>query len=70
MKCRRCLNESEVLFRVYTDELNTIVCASCADEARRIGLPVEVLDSKVSSLPGVIIDGRRILEKASWQRLC
>ena len=47
MNCLRCLNESEVLFRVYTDELNTIVCASCADEARRIGLPVEVLDSKV-----------------------
>lgn len=70
MECRRCLNEREDLFRVYTDELNTIVCPSCADEARRIGLPVEVLDSKVGSLPAVILGGRRILEKSSLQRLC
>lgn len=70
MKCKRCLSDAESHFRVYTDELNILVCASCADEARRIGLPVEVLDSKVGSLPAVIIGGRRILEKSSVQRLC
>jgi hypothetical protein len=41
MKCRRCLSESERLFRVYTDVINTIVCASCAHEALRLGLPVK-----------------------------
>jgi hypothetical protein len=39
--------EMECDFRVHTDDLNMIVCASCADEARRTRLPVEVLRSKV-----------------------
>jgi hypothetical protein len=50
MKCQRCLSDTESRFRVYTDELNIRVCAPCADEARRIGLPVETLGSKDGSL--------------------
>jgi len=70
MKCTRCLSDIESHFRVYTDEFNILVCASCANEARRIGHPIELLDSKVGSLPAVIIGGRRILEKSAVQRLC
>ena len=67
MKCERCLSDQEAYFRVQTDVLDMLVCTSCADEARKIGLPVEVLDSKVGSLPAVIIGGRRILEKSYVQ---
>ena len=48
MQCRRCLSESEYLFRVHTDQLDTTVCALCANEARRLGLPVEALTGEVS----------------------
>lgn len=44
MGCERCLSSEVSRFRVYTGELDIMVCASCADEARRIGLPVEVVN--------------------------
>ena len=53
MNCRRCFNESENLFRVYTDVINMIVCASCADDARRLGLPVETWSGEVDSAEGI-----------------
>jgi hypothetical protein len=68
MKCKRCLSDRESHFRVYTDELNIMVCAPCADEARRIGLQVEALDTKIGSLPAMITGSRRILKKSSLQR--
>jgi hypothetical protein len=48
MQCRRCLKESEVLFRVYTDELDTLVCVPCADRARGLGLSVEPWSREIS----------------------
>ena len=47
MKCRRCLNESEHFFCVCTDEINMMVCACCANEARRLGLPVGAASGEV-----------------------
>jgi hypothetical protein len=58
MKCKRCLSDTESYFRVYTDELNIMVCVSCVAEARRIGLPVEALGRKVVSLPDSSDEGR------------
>ena len=43
MKCQRCLSGKEAIYRVYSDALDTVVCAACADEARRLGLDVEPL---------------------------
>jgi hypothetical protein len=50
MNCKRCLSDRVSHFRVYTDELDIVVCAPCADEARRIGLQVEALDNKETVL--------------------
>jgi hypothetical protein len=57
MKCRRCLNESQHFFCVYTDEINMMVCASCANEARRLGLPVRTVSGEVAALSLMIPDG-------------
>jgi hypothetical protein len=43
MKCQRCLN-SKAVYRVYTDAIDMKVCATCAEEAGRLGIAVEVLD--------------------------
>lgn len=46
MKCQRCLcGEEEATCRVRSDVIDMKVCAACADEARRLGLAVEVLGS-------------------------
>ena len=45
MDCQRCLTGKEAKYRVYTDIIDMKVCAACADEARRLGIAVEVLDS-------------------------
>ncbi len=42
MICQRC-KADESRYRVYTDELNLEVCISCAIEARRREIAVEVL---------------------------
>jgi hypothetical protein len=44
MECQRCLLGLEAKYRVYTDIVDMKVCAACADEARRLGIVVEVLD--------------------------
>ena len=45
MKCQRCLS-AEAAYRVHTDAIDMKVCAACAEEARRLGLAVEVLDGR------------------------
>jgi hypothetical protein len=43
MKCQRCLSGQQAAYRVYTDVLNLQVCGTCAEEALRMGIAVEVL---------------------------
>jgi hypothetical protein len=43
MKCQRCVRGEEATYRVRSDVIDMKVCAACADEARRLGLAVEVL---------------------------
>src|SRR6266540_1640840 len=43
MKCQRCGNDKEAEFRVVSDILDIKVCADCAAEARKIGLPLEIV---------------------------
>jgi len=42
-RCERCLNSEGAQYRVYTDAIDMKVCQSCAEEARRIGMKVELL---------------------------
>jgi hypothetical protein len=42
MKCQRCFDDRRVVYRVSSDVINLRVCASCAAEAQRLGLAVEV----------------------------
>ncbi len=44
MLCQRCQNDEEALYRVYSDIMDIVVCLSCADEARRMEIPVVFLD--------------------------
>ena len=44
MKCQRCGNDKEAEFRVVSDILDIKVCADCAEEARKIGLPLEIVE--------------------------
>jgi hypothetical protein len=43
MKCERCLRGEEARYRVYTDAMEMVVCAACADEARNLEITVEPL---------------------------
>lgn len=43
MKCQRCLGNEEATYRVYSDALDMKVCATCAEEAQKIGISVELL---------------------------
>jgi hypothetical protein len=42
--CVRCLKGEQARYRVYTDAIEMVVCAACADEARKLGISVEQLD--------------------------
>jgi hypothetical protein len=44
MKCERCWRGEEAKFRVHTDIIDIRVCAACADEARELGIAVDVLN--------------------------
>jgi hypothetical protein len=46
MECQRCSTGKEAKYRVYTDVIDMKVCAAYADEARRLGIAVEVLDGR------------------------
>ncbi len=48
MLCQRCLNDEEALYRAYSDIMDIVVCPSCADEARRLEVPVVFLDETQS----------------------
>jgi hypothetical protein len=67
MKCRRCLSESEHSFCVYTDEINMMVCAGCAGEARRLGLPVQAATGE-GDAPSLTIPDSRISRESSRRR--
>jgi protein-arginine kinase activator protein McsA len=43
MKCERCCRREEATYRVRSDVIDMKVCASCANEATRLGIAVEVL---------------------------
>jgi hypothetical protein len=44
MKCQRCFRD-EATYTVYTDAIDMEVCFACAEEACKLGIAVEVLDS-------------------------
>ena len=46
MECQRCLLGKEAKYRVYTESMEMKVCATCAEEARRLGIAVEPLDDE------------------------
>lgn len=43
MNCQRCCKLEEAIYRVHSDLIDMKVCAACADEARRLGITVEIL---------------------------
>ena len=52
MKCQRCFDDRRVVYCVSSDVINLRVCASCAAEARRLGLAVEVFSGESKILRG------------------
>jgi hypothetical protein len=46
MKCERCWRGDEAKFRVHTDIIDMKVCAACADQARTLGIAVDVLNRR------------------------
>lgn len=40
MKYQRCLSGEEAAYRANTDLIDTLICAACAEEARRLGITV------------------------------
>jgi hypothetical protein len=44
MDCQRCLLGKEAKYRVYTEAMDMKVCETCAEEARQLGIAVELLD--------------------------
>ena len=44
--CQRCLRAEQPRYRVHTDAIDMRVCASCAEEARKIRMSVEALDQE------------------------
>ena len=54
MECQRCLTGKEAKYRIYSDIIDMKVCATCADEARRLGLTVEPLDNGKQKKDGAV----------------
>ncbi len=48
-RCQRCIKSREAQYRVFTDAMEMKVCASCADEAGRLGIFVEALEPILGS---------------------
>jgi hypothetical protein len=46
MKCERCECGEGASYRVRSDVIDMKVCAACANEARRLGIVVEVLSGE------------------------
>ena len=51
MKCQRCLRDgAQAVYRVFSDAIDIKVCVACADEARKLGINVEPLDSSCEGI--------------------
>jgi len=48
------LTGKEAKYRIYSDIIDMKVCATCADEARRLGLTVEPLDNGKQKKDGAV----------------
>ncbi len=65
MNCERCLAD-EVRLRVYSDLINLIVCTSCANKARRLGLAIEAPPRlRTDHQPGDVLNGDLPLNSAA-----
>jgi hypothetical protein len=51
LKCQRCLRDEAAKYRVFTQIIDMKVCAACADEAGKLGINVELLDSGEEKKP-------------------
>ena len=51
MNCQRCCGREEAVYRVRSDAIDMKVCVACADEARNLGLVVEVLGGESDRRP-------------------
>jgi len=61
MKCERCLSPrgEEATYRAYTKIMNMKVCGTCAEEARTLGIAVEILAQTTSDRTAEETDAHR-----------
>ena len=45
MRCQRCFRANEARHRVRSEAIDIAVCDTCAEEARRLGLAIEVFNA-------------------------
>ena len=45
MKCQRCWRGAYAAYRVRSDVIDMKVCAACAEEAKKLGMIVEILEA-------------------------
>ena len=45
MRCQRCLRANEARHRVQSETMNITVCDTCAEEAKQLGLAIEVFSA-------------------------
>ena len=60
MECQRCLLGKEAKYRVYTESMEMKVCATCAEEARRLGITVEPLDDEKATSSRTVLRRPRL----------
>lgn len=49
MRCQRCLSGHEAAYRAVTDALDILICSACAEEARRLGIPIYPVKTTIPS---------------------
>jgi NAD-dependent SIR2 family protein deacetylase len=49
-RCERCPGYREARYRAFTEAMDMKVCASCAEEARRLGIFVEALEPEKKNM--------------------
>jgi hypothetical protein len=54
MKCQRCSEDQEAKYRVRSDVLDLKVCTTCAAEARKLRLTIELLHDDETSRDSAI----------------
>ena len=47
--CERCFTHEVILYRVHTDSMEMKVGSFCAEEARRLQIPVDGIDNAPAS---------------------